>query len=233
MATSRNTCSHENCNEFSHSRGLCSRHYKVAAKSGLPLPPRSRAKGVCAVHSCGKPHHIHGLCQMHFARFRRHGDPLFTKTAPEGAGLEFLLAHVDHMGSDCVEWPYSKSGGGYGQTYYNGNVQQTHRLMCKLAHGEPPKSDLQAAHRCGNHGCINPRHLRWRTCKQNIDEKKDHGREALGEARSSAKLKEFEVVEIIKLNGVVPATHLAKKYGVNPVTIRAIQTGKTWVHIPR
>lgn len=234
MATPRNTCSHENCNEFSHSRGLCARHYQSARKSGEPLPPKSREKGLCSIEGCDKPHHALGWCEMHRARWRRYGDPLLTKTAPDGEGLKLLHSLVGHKGAECVIWPFSKNEG-YGQTYYCGEVMGAHRVMCILEHGPPPTDKHHAAHGCGNggEGCISPDHLRWATPKENIGDKKVHGREARGESRPCAKLREPDVLEIIRMDGLIPAAHLARKYGVASTTIRAIQTGKTWAYIPR
>lgn len=211
MANRKNTRSHENCNGASNSRGLCT------------------------IEGCTKPIASRGWCGMHRARWRRYGDPLFTKTAPEGEGLKLLLSLVGHNGDECILWPYSKSRDGYGQTYYCGEVMGAHRAMCIIEHGPPPTDKHHAAHWCGKgrEGCISPDHLRWATPKENIHDKNTHGSMARGEGVGSAKLREHEVVEIIKLNGVVPATHLAKKYDVDPMTIRAIQTGKTWAHIPR
>lgn len=188
---------------------------------------------ICSIEGCGKPAICRGWCDMHYTRYKRHGDPLVTKTAAEGDGLSFLMARLSYSGRDCVEWPYSKSGLGYGQTFYQGQVRQTHRLMCFLAHGEPPTPKHHAAHRCGNYACINPRHIRWRTPRQNIAEKKRHGREAFGEARPSAKLNDSKVREIIALEGQVPCARVAAKFAVASPTIKAIWDNKTWRHIPR
>lgn len=173
MAIPKAICSDPECNRPSHSRGLCSMHYKRYRSSNGPMPPLVRVKGVCSIEGCDKPHHIRGYCQMHFARLRRHGDPEFTKTSPEGAGLEMLMALVGHNGEDCVTWPYSRNPQGYGQTYFCGEVMGAHRVMCILAHGSPPSPSHQAAHSCGrgSGGCVNPEHLRWATAKENIADK--------------------------------------------------------------
>jgi len=115
---------------------------------------------------------------MHYTRLQRHGDPLFTKTAPEGAGLEVLHSLIGHEGDTCVTWPYSRNPQGYGQTFYCGEVMGAHRVMTILKYGPPPTNAHQAAHSCGNGrlGCVNPVHLRWATAQENIIDKfKLHG----------------------------------------------------------
>lgn len=188
------------------------------------------AQSICSIPNCGKDAYARGWCRMHYSRYYRHGDPNVTKTAPEGAGLEFLLEHVGYSGSDCIEWPFSRTGLGYGQTYYEGKVCQTHRLMCRLKYGEPAVG-MQAAHSCGNYACINPNHLWWATAGENINEKKRHGREALGSSRHSAKITEAQARYALEMDGKKPAAQVARELGVDPMTVRAIQTRKTWRHL--
>lgn len=170
---------------------------------------------------------------MHYTRFKRHGGPLMTKTAPEGAGMAFLFSAISNVTKGCVNWPYSTSGDGYGQTYYQGKVVQTHRLICRLVHGEPPTESHQAAHRCGNASCVNPAHIRWRTPAQNIAEKEKHGTKLIGVATTSAKLSDSAVKEILALRGQITQKQIANLYGVSSHAIYCIFKNKSWVHIPR
>lgn len=187
---------------------------------------------ICSIPDCGKPLRCRGWCEMHYTRVKRHGDPLFTKTAPEGAGLSFLLAALGRDSDACIEWPYSKDRDGYGQTFYNSKVTQTHRLVCLLAHGEPPSQNHQAAHSCGNPPCINKSHLRWRTPGQNIAEKEDHGTKLIGAAIPSAKLDDEKVARILTMRDRV-MNHVADEFGVSATAIRSIWQGRTWRHVSR
>lgn len=176
MAEAKHKCSIEECNRELTARGLCLMHYKRARTAGT-LPEKPPAP-TCSVDGCSRKYESGGFCQMHRTRFRRYGDPLFTKTAPDGAGLATLQSLAEHHGDDCVTWPYSTNPQGYGQAYYCGEVMGAHRVMCILAHGEPPTPSHQAAHSCGRgrDACINPKHLRWATPKENIADKFDlHG----------------------------------------------------------
>lgn len=87
----------------------------------------------------------------------------------KGPGLLWLKAHVAHVGEECLIWPNSTNHQGYGQVGFYGKVVKAHRLMCILAHGDPPTPGHHAAHSCGNGhgGCVHPKHLSWKTPTQN------------------------------------------------------------------
>lgn len=227
------TCIEPNCNRAIEARGLCPMHYRQRKRKGIPLPPKRYGAFGCSVEGCTKPYSSGGYCQMHRARLRRHGDPLVTKTAPEGEGLELLRRLCASAPEQCVEWPYSRNRYGYGQTYYEGRVVAAHRLVCIMAHGEPPTETHQAAHRCGYASCVNPRHVRWLTPVENIAEKKLHGREPIGAARKSAKLTDEKVREILSLKGKMPRSRVAERFGVADPTIKSIWANLTWRHIQR
>lgn len=57
------------------------------------------------------------------------------------------------------------------------------------------------------------------------------GKDPRGEKRGTRKLTEAQVVEILAANA--SQRLLGERYGVSGTTIRSIQTGKLWVHIPR
>lgn len=94
-----------------------------------------------------------------------------------GAAVKWLRDHVGYQGDDCLQWPFCREGRvGRGLLGYNGRQWWAHRLMCKFAHGEPPTPKHQAAHSCGkgHYGCVNPRHLSWKTNSENqIDRRKN------------------------------------------------------------
>lgn len=136
-------------------------------------------------------------------------------------GLKWLLDNVCHKGGECLTWPFSRNRGGYGQLAAFGKFQLAHRYMCFLAHGFPRTSEHHAAHSCGNGhlGCVNPKHLSWKTASQNHTESRPHPR---------WKLTPDQVAEIRKLKGVESNQVTAARYGVIEPTIRKIRAGKTW-----
>lgn len=136
------------------------------------------AHGPCSIDGCENERcNSHGYCWMHYTRWRRHGDPYQTAY---GQGQKWLQEHVGHDGDECLIWPFGKSDTGYGTLNVDGVVGGTHRFMCKMAHGEPPSPDLQAAHSCGVRACVNPKHLRWATQAENEADKIIHGTDNRG-----------------------------------------------------
>lgn len=95
----------------------------------------------------------------------------------KGKGLTWLKDHVLHDGDACLIWPFCVNHQGYGQVGYIGRVFKAHRLMCILAHGEPPTPKHHAAHSCGNGhgGCVHPKHLDWKTPQENRMDTNEHG----------------------------------------------------------
>lgn len=184
----------------------------------------------CAVPSCGKPAIAKGFCKPHWHRKNRYGDPT-AGMYREGEGSEWLHAHVNHSGDDCLKWPFGRNGSGYGAVGFRGERIGAHRAMCILVHGEPPSGNSHAAHTCGNGhlGCVNPLHLRWATQQENQSDRVIHGTSPRGEGNGCAILSASSVQDIrSRLDQGETQTSLAKDYGVSISTIHLIKTGRNW-----
>ena len=141
---------------------------------------------LCLIPECNKPHKGHGLCNMHLLRMRRRG----TSAPLQSASRLWIEEMLKHRTDECVIWPFHRNNKGYGQIGVEGKIGLAHRIVCQIANGEPPGRDHHAAHSCGNGhlGCVNPRHLSWKTPSQNEQDKYDHGTRPLGEDAFHAKL---------------------------------------------
>ena len=147
----------------------------------------------------------------------------------------FLKAHVNHIGDECVFWPYAQLATGYGSVEFEGRTVRAHRLMCQLKHGSPLIPALDACHTCRlARLCINPNHLRWGTRTDNMADAIEHGTTTQGERHANHKLSEPEVFEIID-RLVLGEIHesIAESYNVHRNSITDIAKGRSWAHVPR
>ncbi len=131
----------------------------------------------CAVEGCAKPAFKRGWCDPHYKRWWRHGDPLAGGT-PKRELQRFLYdVALNYFGDECLVWPYTKNGVGYGQIRQGYQKLLVHRIICEQINGPAPSPKHEVAHNCGNGhlGCCAPNHLRWATRVENRADIKIHG----------------------------------------------------------
>lgn len=145
-----------------------------------------------------------------------------------GKGIKWIKAHLDYQGDDCLPWPFAKdSHVGRGMLGWNGKHYWAHRLMCILAHGEPPADKPQTAHSCGNGhlGCVNPRHLSWSNQSDNHKDRRKHGTAKTGIGNRS-RLTAEQVAKIRALKGKQPQLETARQFGISHANVRYWQGGR-------
>ena len=76
---------------------------------------------------------------------------------------------------DCWIWTGARSSHGYGQLRVDGKALLAHRIIAEVAFGD--SGGLFCLHSCDNPPCVNPKHLRWGTAKDNMMDRKERGRE--------------------------------------------------------
>lgn len=180
---------------------------------------------LCSVPACGKKHHSNGYCRNHNARWRAHGDPEAGKAA-HGEPMSWLMTHRGHTDEACLIWPFARDRKGYAKLQQGG----AYRVMCEVAHGRPPSPEHEAAHSCGlgHEGCVNPRHLRWATRKDNSADRLAHGTDLRGAKSPTTSLKPMQVEEIRSLAGRMRQKDIAMRFGIGQSTVSRIQRGKVW-----
>lgn len=187
----------------------------------------------CAVPECKGnalgPGRARGYCRAHYRRLLRHGDPLGGGTSM-GARQRWIAEHANFAGSECLIWPFSRTDSGYPQFKVGGASTLASRVMCAVAHGQPPTPEHQAAHSCGrgNKGCMNPRHLRWATRNENEADKVVHGTLPRGERQGSSRLTSAQVREIRRLAGLATHREIATRYGVSRGHVGRILARGEW-----
>lgn len=139
----------------------------------------------------------------------------------DGEAFKWLDANKSHSGDECLAWPFSKDPYyGRGRLGWNGKEYWAHRLMCELVHGPAPADKPQAAHNCGNGsgGCVNPKHLEWKTNADNQRDRRAHGTQA-GAKGSRTRFTPQQIEQIRRLKGRVPQLALADLLGCKRGTI--------------
>jgi hypothetical protein len=153
--------------------------------------------------------------------------------------IAWLTEHAVYQGDACLTYPFWRSPQGYGVVYIGVPIRRTgaHRLMCRLAHGAPAEETLEAAHECGKGhlGCVNPKHLSWKTHSANVRDTVAHGmHNTRGERHGRARLSEADVVRIREAVAIGKMMKdLAREYGVHRSTISLAASGKNWSHLAR
>jgi hypothetical protein len=164
---------------------------------------------------------------MHYLRWWHHGDPLADLRSK--GFIEFLKAAVATHSDNCIPWPYYRTATGYGEMRHGDRAKVgAHRLVCEMAHGPPPTLEHEAAHSCGNPGCVNSRHIRWASRAENAADMIGHGRSTRGRKSNSVKLTEADVRTIRRLAPTVKHADLAKAFGVTDATVCDITKRRSW-----
>jgi len=139
---------------------------------------------------------------------------------------DHLVSLVAIDTNDCVEWQNCRTPLGYGRVCYQGKHRYTHRLALEIVGQYPTPESNVARHLCNNPPCVNPRHLRWGTAQDNINDRSERGvwREAM-RARA-VQLSDSERQQMIYYSTVgMPQKAIGQRFGVSDATVRRIIRG--------
>lgn len=185
----------------------------------------------CLIEGCngnaGANGTARGLCSAHYGRWKRYGDPNAPVRTSPGEPLKWIMRHKDYQCDDCLIWPFSKMRNEYGHLQVNGKFHPAHRYMCEIVNGPPPTDRHEAAHSCGFATCVNPKHLRWSTPKENAADKIVHGTNVFGERRSFLSEREVVAMRYLEASGISQRT-IAKAFNVTPQRVNEIVLLKAW-----
>jgi len=139
---------------------------------------------------------------------------------------------VDHpeMG-DCWLWQKAIIKDGYGQTYLVRKAIRAHRASYAVYVGDIPKG-LCILHKCDNPRCCNPSHLQLGTVDENVKDRVNKGRGAIGSRVGMSKLSDDDIPKILDLRrGGMILVDIAKIFGVSYTLVSMICRGRIWRHV--
>lgn len=137
--------------------------------------------------------------------------------------------------SSCIDHPGFKDSRGYGKVCrkVGGRViQGAHQYAFYKANGFIPPV---VRHVCDNPACVNPEHLVAGTQADNVRDRDERGRTALGSKSGAAKLTEPMVAAARAL--YIPGSRefgaraLARRFGVDHRSMGRALNGETWKHV--
>jgi len=95
-----------------------------------------------------------------------------------GEPSAFLEQALAAESDECILWPFAQMTSGYGffKVRGGGPFFLTNRYVCHQIYGPPPFKGARALHSCDVRHCVNKRHLRWGTARDNIMDSIARGR---------------------------------------------------------
>lgn len=144
--------------------------------------------------------------------------------------VEFLKEQVEaHVTDECLIWPFALAEFGHGLVHNEqGRLMGCHRYAYQYVYGPITSEDI-IRHSCDVPACYNPRHLLKGTHNDNVQDRVNRKRSAIGMNNGRAVLNETEVMIIY--NSEESVVYLADRFGVDAKNIRNIKSGKTWRYL--
>ena len=139
----------------------------------------------------------------------------------------------------CIEFTGYRQKNGYGVKRRGPRTFLAHRLAYEDAFGPIPEG-MCVCHRCDNPACVNPEHLFLGTHEENMADmvrkgrspKHSKSRDMRGVRNSRHKLTEETATwAMARMLAGEPQKSVAQAFGVSPVTINHLWTGKNWRHL--
>lgn len=160
-----------------------------------------------------------------------------------GAWEKLIQSSERNEESGCLIWKGWVSEKGYGKVTISGKTWRVHRYAFVVHHPEVILQEKEVIrHKCENKLCFEPSHLEKGTQFENIyDDQLAAGKLIRGEAHASAKITE-ETAKAIKWSKSDPnestetyksQAQRAKLFNVSIWTVKSIDRGKSWAHLPQ
>lgn len=239
MGVKMKLCSVEGCEKTAKGRGFCSAHYMSIYRASVLKS--------CSIDDCPNKENTGGLCPKHYKRLQTHGDVTVVKTfGPRNKTVKAIEWLEDAIASahpdQCCEWPFQRDPKGYPRL--GGYPRATHAALILFGIAQPSPNHW-VLHSCDNPPCVNPHHLRWGTCQDNMNDMHARGRDNIGIGpKTLRKFSDEDVRTIRKRLDAIPegapkwsapgydsVRKIANDYGVPHSRISNIKLGKCYADV--
>lgn len=153
---------------------------------------------------------------------------------PAWPGVEVSTSGRVRRHGKAKELPVTEEGYRRAMVKIGGVVHNrlVHRMVLEVFVGVCPPG-MQCRHLDGDRENNVVGNLSWGTARSNWDDRRRHGTDSVGERNPSARLKEWEVLDIRARHGAggVSQSRLAEDYGVTQSTISLVLLRKSWRHL--
>lgn len=142
---------------------------------------------------------------------------------------EWIEIHKTYQHDEwCLIWPFFRDKNGRAVMGVAGDRHYAHSAICEAVNGPPPTPGHGSAHTCGNGhlGCVNPKHLAWKTQAENLMDCAKHGTQPKNRVGNMGHFSPEEVAEIRRLLKTHTQLAVAHRYSVTESTISDIARGR-------
>lgn len=131
----------------------------------------------------------------------------------------------------CWWWIGSRNPDGYGSFWFEEKIVRAHQVSYRMFVGEITPG-LKVLHSCDEPSCVNPRHLRLGTQKENVQDAIKRGRWPMGLNKHNAKLSPEDAAQIKKLRRQgMKYDDLCEKFGVTHGAIQGVLRGASYAYV--
>ncbi len=144
-----------------------------------------------------------------------------------------LQSNLSNHGEEDQCWEYQGylDEWGYGSIKREGKTHRAHRYVYSKLTGEDI-TDKVLRHTCDNPACCNPKHLIPGTHDDNVQDRVEKGRSAVGVDNGRTKLTEEIVLDIrAGKYDTMSNPQVARLFGVDPKSIYQIRKNLTWKYL--
>lgn len=164
----------------------------------------------------------------------------FVGNRPGPVEARLLASVIKDQSTECWIWQKAKQRSGHALIKMpGGKMAKAHRVAYEVWVGPIPQG-LLVLHSCDNGSCINPKHLRTGTHRDNMDDMVSRGRSCSGDRNfnkisplkgSQIGLSKLTEEAVREIRSGMSTREAMQRFGVGKATVCKARTGFGWKHV--